>query len=593
MTVVLCGSISVSYDLWLPYSSGCLISFARRHADVSGIEFPEPLYKWLPDGELEKRLSSVDVLCLTCYVWNHEYNLHVARIFKAANPRGIVVFGGPDIPLDPDLHAGFAEARRDVDCFVVGPGEHTFARMMDGIRDHPSTWPNCFGHGWSNASARPKQIAAEEMPQPYIDGVFDTIVARERRIKASFETNRGCPYKCAFCDWGGQANDIVVKFPLTEVNAAIDWIYRNPNIAEIEILDANFGMHRRDLETVRYMRDAMAATGNNPTVSYSGLSKNGSPHLAEIIRIVHNELGAERRHLKLSFQTHSKSTLGTVLRDNIDNGRLLGLLSELKGHGIDVSSEMIIGLPGETAESWLESQETDYDHGIGFMRTYILNLVCNTKLYERGYRTRHAIKSKRILIPYEMKRHAKSTLIADPGLVVQPGTAFESSEIVHACHSFDTEELVLMFRYFWYYHNLFNSKALPGMISNLNGRGIRIRDQVHAFVAAADDYPILHGMLAKQDGIIRRIYGDEAETTLCDYSSYRFFSGSLRTDDLYRIVTNADGIMSAMLGIFGTGGGLEDAIRDDMSRWLPADSPITTMADRLLGMGCDVRVRHA
>lgn len=588
MKTILCGSISVSYDLWLPYSSGCLISHALHHCDTSRIDFPEPLYKWLPDDELRQRLSRVDILCLTCYVWNHEYNLHIAGIFKQINPDGVAILGGPEIPLDASMHDSFASARPQIDCFVVGPGEHTFARMVDRIADGPSSWPNCFGHGWSNVTARPKQIGPEDMPQPYLDGIFDGIVRRERRIKASFETNRGCPYKCAFCDWGGQANDVVVKFPLEMVHKAIDWIYANPSISEIEILDANFGMHKRDLETVRYMLDAKKATGNNPNVSYSGLVKNGSPHLAEIIRIIHNELGAERRHLKLSFQTHSKTTLDTVLRDNIDNARLLRLLRDLRHDDIKVSSEMIIGMPGETADSWLQSQQTDYDHGIGFMRTYILNLVCNTRLYDRDYREKYQIRSKRILIPYSMKRYHKETLITDADAVVPADTSFETSEIVHSCHSFDTEELVRMFRYFWYYHNFFNSKALTDTIAHLNNRGMGIVDQVHAFYERCETHEVFRSIIAKQDRIVRKIFGDEPETVLDDYSSYRFFSGSLRTDDLYRMLMRRGDIHDALMDIFRSADP-GDAITRDISRWLPYDMPMRAMADRLLGMGSSMR----
>lgn len=590
MKTILCGSISVSYDLWLPYSSGCLISHALHHCDTSHIDFPEPLYKWLPDDELRKRLQGIDVLCLTCYVWNHEYNLHIAGIFKKMNQSGVTILGGPEIPLDGTMHGSFADLRPNIDCFVVGPGENTFASIVENINDHPSSWPNCFGRGWSNVKARPRQIGPEDMPQPYLDGIFDGIVGREKRIKASFETNRGCPYKCAFCDWGGQANDAVVKFPLGMVNKAIDWIYANPNISEIEILDANFGMHRRDLETVRYMLDAKRATGNNPNVSYSGLVKNGSPHLAEIIRIIHNELGAERRHLKLSFQTHSKATLDTVLRDNIDNAKLLRLLRDLRHDDIQVSSEMIIGMPGETADSWLQSQQTDYDHGIGFMRTYILNLVCNTRLYDKDYRERYAIRSKRILIPYAMKRYHKETLITDSTAVVPADTAFETSEIVHSCYSFDPTELVRMFRYFWFYHNFFNSKALLGMIAFLKRQGMGIADQVYKFDEKYRSYDVFAAMIGKQDGIVEKIFGDEPETVLDDYASYRFFSGSLRTNDLFKMVTSRTVLRDALVDLYQCPG-LGDVISADMQAWLPSDLPLKTMADRLLGMGSNVRYR--
>lgn len=592
MKKILCGSISVSYDLWLPYSSGCLIDHAMRFCDVSEVSFPEPLYKWLPDDELRIRLAGIDVLCLTCYVWNHEYNLHMSRIFKEVSPHGLVVFGGPEIPLNVDAHDGFAADRPWVDCFVSGPGEQTFAAIVGSIECDPSTWPNCFGRGWSNVTSRPAQIKSSQMPRPYTNGIFDSIVAKEKRIKASFETNRGCPYKCAFCDWGGQANDAVVKFTLDFVFDEIDWIYEHANIKEIEILDANFGMHRRDLETVLHMRKAKDRSGNNPTVSYSGLVKNGSPYLADIIKIIHGDLGAERRHLKLSFQTHSKTTLDTVLRDNIDNSRLLRLLTELGENDIDVSSEMIIGLPGETADSWLASQETDYKHGIGFMRTYILNLVCNTKLYEPEYRSRYRIRSKKILIPYEVKSYSKDRLITDPSLSVKHGSSFESSEIVHSCHSFDTDEIVLMFRYFWYYHNFFNSMALRGMMKYLDSKGVGVFEQARIFAREHEKHAFLREVLGKHDAVVRRIYGDEDHTILTDYASYRFFSGSLRTDDLYQMLMNRDSLRIALCDIFDGMGDIDDIIKDDMSGWLPVTTPLKTMADRLLSMGGNVRMDH-
>ena len=73
-----------------------------------------------------------------------------------------------------------------------------------------------FGLSWNNVEVGRKlyQIETNEMPTPYLDGVFDSILAEEKRVKASFETNRGCPFKCAFCDWGGQARSKVTKFDM-------------------------------------------------------------------------------------------------------------------------------------------------------------------------------------------------------------------------------------------------------------------------------------------------------------------------------------------------------------------------------------------
>ena len=106
------------------------------------------------------------------------------------------------------------------------------------------------------------------------------------------------------------------------VNAQLDFLYKHTNIAELEILDANFGMLPRDLDVVKKMKANKEATGNNPKISYSGLAKNGSKWLPEIIDIIHNNLDADQRNLKVSFQTHSKDTLKVINRANINNDKL-------------------------------------------------------------------------------------------------------------------------------------------------------------------------------------------------------------------------------------------------------------------------------
>jgi hypothetical protein len=75
----------------------------------------------------------------------------------------------------------------------------------------------------------------------------------------------------------------------------LDFIYNKKKIAELEILDANFGMLERDLEVVKQMKQHKDATGNNPKISYSGLAKNGSKWLPEIIDIIHHDLDADQR----------------------------------------------------------------------------------------------------------------------------------------------------------------------------------------------------------------------------------------------------------------------------------------------------------
>ena len=74
-----------------------------------------------------------------------------------------------------------------------------------------------------------------------------------------------------------------------------------------------------------------------------------------------------------------------------------------------VTSEMIIALPGETADSWLYSLNKDYELGIDFMRSNFLNLVPNTELYTDKFQKEYKVKSKILAFPSARTRIQATT----------------------------------------------------------------------------------------------------------------------------------------------------------------------------------------
>ena len=79
---ILLASISFSSYEWLPYAVGCLISYAIKEPEINNrYEFMEPEYrsKSLDMDDFHENLKQADILGLTNWVWNQNYNDRIAK----------------------------------------------------------------------------------------------------------------------------------------------------------------------------------------------------------------------------------------------------------------------------------------------------------------------------------------------------------------------------------------------------------------------------------------------------------------------------------------------------------------------------------
>ena len=528
MKTIQLASISVIHSTWLPYATGCIISHCMKDERISGShKFLSPWYEYKPIEEYESQFDDIDVLGLTCYVWNQSYNDKLSSRYKSVNPNGVVIYGGPNVPGEQDVAFRYAKSRPFVDLFFVGPGEINFANWLaDGLLEGTFSSTH-FSVGDT------KKYQLKDAPTPYTDGVFDQILSTADKVKASFETNRGCPYACAFCDWGGQAQSKLIRFDRDEVYKQIEHIYKHKNVHEIEILDANFGIVADDISTVDFMISMQEKHNNRILVSYSGLAKNGSKWLPRILSTVFEKLPIKQRNLKLSFQTHSTDTLEVIQRHTIDNTRLYPLIQAYKEQQVLTTSELIIALPGETANSWLDTLDTNHSLGIDYIRTYFLNLVANTPMYTKAYREKHGLLTKTLRFPYEFSGVGYDILHSDPRYSLHSSADQEEIEIVYQCNSFDLNELTGMFRYHWFYHNLINTDGIRPIVKN-------VREEARLFVSRLDDMPTLRNIVSDNIDIVKRIFEPTPVTNIYDLSGYFYFSRCMRADDVYRIWYNRE-----------------------------------------------------
>lgn len=376
----------------LPLAAGLLVSAAKRDARVRR------------EAELQLRTARVepaqaaaeeaDVLGYSNYVWNERYSLEVARLAKARQPQAFVVFGGPSVPRKPERAAAFLREHPFVDALVFGEGEQTFRELLRALLDGSelSQVPGAMLQGGRLTPPRARLADFAGESSPYLDGTFDGFRPTGAAV---IETNRGCPFACTFCDWGQAINSRVHELPQERVLAEVEWIAAR-RIPYLYIVDANFGMRRRDLELVKAIGAVKARTGF-PQYVFFHLTKNAQErHLAIVTALREAGIGT---HLALSAQDFEERVLLAVKRDNIRLDRALELRRVCHQRGIPTFNEMILGLPEQTYDSFAESMcKAVTPYPLDAFNLYLARLLENAEMASLEERARHGIESRRVQI---------------------------------------------------------------------------------------------------------------------------------------------------------------------------------------------------
>ena len=312
------GSFSIPRSLpYIPYSAALLESYIKNSEDPPECEFIDPIY------EYNDMLSTeADIIGLTAYVWSQDHVDKIAEEHKKKNPNCIIIYGGPNIPVSPVEWLEYEGERPWVDVFVAGSGEEVFLQLL---REYPK-----FTQKWYKLNKTNKYKYGT--PIPYLDGTLDKFLNNtEKKFVAVLETNRGCPFKCAYCDWGDATGSVVSKYDDDVNYKTISKILSSTAMSGVKIIDANWGMYERDLDMTKYMRDYKRP---EVFISLCGTAKNSIKYVPEISKIFFKDnFGAENGHwtpLKLGIQSWSLKTLAYNDRSNIKTEQLEYLLNYYK-----------------------------------------------------------------------------------------------------------------------------------------------------------------------------------------------------------------------------------------------------------------------
>jgi len=328
-----------------------------------------------------EQIVDPDVFAISTYVWNWNISRKLARAVKEKYPNCIIVMGGPQVP----YKQSWLKENRDIcDVIVTYAGERAFAELLKGNYNYPGIMTV------DNYTVPKLDKELNDIPSPYLSGLMDSLMKPGKQYSAIIETNRGCPYACTFCDQEALYYNKIAKFNYDRVIAELQWV----NDRKIEFLyfaDSNLGIFDRDVEFIRYIAKCRNETGYPRQIDYA-TAKQQPKRIVELGRILNQEAKI-KRGVTIALQSMNPTTLKAIKRVNIANTKLEEIVNEYNSAGVDNYCELIVGLPEETLETWINGigkiLELGSDHAL---TVHPLSIVPNTPFANEEYKKKYGLE---------------------------------------------------------------------------------------------------------------------------------------------------------------------------------------------------------
>lgn len=392
-------------NAYLPYAIGSLAAYAWHDEIIKkNYELKDLFFLRTPVDEVVEKLDDPFLCAFSTYVWNIEYNLEMAKKIREKFPKCKIVFGGHQISPQGVKESFETNGKLTTysDYFIYDEGEVAFRNLLLAMLEDENfeTVDNIsFTKNGEHIFTRRSVVKETDFPSPYTEGIFDKIVNSmpEYKFSAVIETNRGCPYHCAYCDWGYHAEKLrggggMRVFPIDRVKSEINWCVEH-EIEYVYCADSNYGLFNRDEEIVDYAIQQNKKFGY-PHKWRATFAKNTTEKVFRINQKI-NDQGMSKG-ATLSFQSLNPNTLNIIGRKNIKLDFFTKLLNQYVESHIPTYTEIIMGLPGETYETFCEGISTLLKCGQHkSMNIYACELLPNSPMGQIDFIDKYKIKTIR------------------------------------------------------------------------------------------------------------------------------------------------------------------------------------------------------
>ena len=385
---------------FIPYGIGCIKSYYmhkgayRDHVEIQLYQDPllvlEAVIREFPS-----------VIAFSNYSWNRNLSYKIAAEVKRRSPNSLVVFGGPNYPLDLKSRYLWLKEYSAIDLYVTGEGEEPFGGGLNSWHEDQNIEhlkskgivgvESISDTGEFNFCEKPARLRnLDDYPSPYVMGYLDEFLSSDKLIPLT-ETNRGCPFLCTFCEKGAPAWNAITRTSVSRFGQEIQYIAKRTKSSFLMLADNNFGIFKEDEEIGKLITQTYKQH-NYPFQVYSATSKTRYDRVSRAITALEGRLP-----ITLSVQSLDADVLNNIKRKNLPLEDMAKASDNTVG--ARSRSEMILALPGDTRKKHIDGLCHLMDIGISFLLDYSLILLDGSELntiksrnkwkFETKYRLNH------------------------------------------------------------------------------------------------------------------------------------------------------------------------------------------------------------
>lgn len=474
------GCSPATVPLEIGYIKAYAMSALSGEVDIQLHRTFESLYKAI-------QINEPDIIGCSWYGWNRYLTTNALSFIKSKFPNILTVVGGANVPENPENMLKDFKEFPCIDFMIPNDGEIPFLNLlnvfMQGGRE--AVFKTVIGGVFYLKDSQKEIVgsiapSAEDInifPSPYLKGYLDEFL-NNVELMPILQTTRGCPFQCSFCVAAKDSWNKIRMFDIERVKSEISYLEANAKNRTIRFTDENFGIVQRDLEIARFIAKKRKENGY-PDALRVYTYKQISERVKKIVFLLKDLIP-----LNISCQTLTEPVLKNVGRKNTSLDKFRRAVNWAHKNNINIATEVIFGLPGETLKSFIG----------------VINHLVGLRIDSVAMGTLMMLKETEINRPEQIKKHGYKILYGTAERGYTKVGQFENIEIDEWAAEnkyFNFEEYLRINIFKTVYHLFMLWGYFKEVVYLWDNRGVKISDVIFELLDNPKNYPFFAQRLGR------------------------------------------------------------------------------------------------